>query len=122
MTKEKLSRVLLINDTTNWYHFGCTATSLAIKDEITKLGYQLDSISITETYKITAPPSSIQEFNDGDKFIKFSVSHPEIIKRIKQNDIIIVNGEGTLHGVRPAPLSLLYLCYVAKVFCRKPTF
>ena len=94
---------MLINDTTNWYHFGCTATSVEIKDEVTKLGYQLDSIPIAETYKITTPPSSIQEFNDETSFTRFSVSHPEIIKRIKENDIIVVNGEGTLHGVRHTP-------------------
>lgn len=34
---------------------------------------------------------------------------------IKQHDAIVLNGEGTLHGINVAPVSLLYLAYIAKI-------
>ena len=38
-------KVLIINDTTDWYHFGCTGTSLALKSEIEKLDIKLEKLT-----------------------------------------------------------------------------
>jgi len=44
-------KILLLNDTTNWYHFGCTATSTALIEKMKALGHKVTTLSITETYK-----------------------------------------------------------------------
>ena len=59
-------KVLLINDSTNWYHFGCTATSLALKSELRKKGFIITSIPITETYKLKGAPDIAELFNNKD--------------------------------------------------------
>lgn len=117
MTKKK--KVLLINDTTGWYHFGCTATSEALKLSIEKAGYDLDSISIAETYKITLTPDTAQAFLSEENFRMFCEANTDFIESIREADILMINGEGTLHGVRQAPLSLLYLAYASKKFLGK---
>ncbi len=49
-------------------------------------------------------------------FIKHNSS---LINLIKQHDAIIFNGEGTLHGLNQAPVSLLYVAYIAKKIFNK---
>jgi polysaccharide pyruvyl transferase WcaK-like protein len=115
----KSTNLLLLNDTTDWYHFGCTATSTALKENIVKLGYNLTSVPITETYKIAGVPSEWEDFQSLEVFESFSKTNPELINKISVNEIVIINGEGTLHGLRPAPLCLLYVAYIAKKFLHK---
>lgn len=111
--------VLLLNDTTDWYHFGCTATSLALKESILKLGHALTSIPITLTYEIKSAPRTAEDFQDIKSFEDFVVDNPELVESLRSHDILIINGEGTLHGLRQAPLSLLYVAYIAKAFLGK---
>ncbi|AIL64808.1 hypothetical protein NOVO_02065 [Rickettsiales bacterium Ac37b] len=115
----KGKKVLLLNDTTNWYHFGCTATSFGLKEGITTLGYDLTSYPVTETYKFSSFPTNATAFKDISNFEIFRQNNPEIISLIEKNNIIVFNGEGTLHGVRSAPLSLLYIAYASKIFLNK---
>ncbi len=112
-------KALLLNDTTHWYHFGCTATSTMLKQKIRNLGYELKSIPITETYKIQSAPQTYQDFLNEDYYHTFAESNPELILDLKETDIVVVNGEGTLHGLKPAPRSLLYVAYISKRFLEK---
>lgn len=109
-----MAKVLLINDTTDWYHYGCTATSVAIKEEIAKLGYSVTSYPVTETYKIKSFPTAYNQFISKQTLQKFAEDNGELISLIKKRDAIVLNGEGTLHGLNPAPASLLYVIYIAK--------
>ena len=55
-----------------------------------------------------------------DIFNKFCKSEPELISQIQAADILVINGEGTIHGgLRPGPLSLLYVAYIAKIHFKK---
>ncbi len=112
-------KVLLINDTTNWYHYGCTATSSALKLAIEKTGCILSTISITETYKITGAPCTAEAFTNRELYQDFYERNRELMEAIRSNDILVINGEGTLHGLRQAPLSLLYVAFIAKKFLNK---
>jgi len=106
--------ILLLNDTTNWYHFGCTATSIALIEGIKKLGHVVTSLPITEIYQIKSTPSTKAGFLDKNEYQVFAKNNPDLIQLIVQHDAIIINGEGTLHGITSAPRSLLYLAYIAK--------
>lgn len=107
-------KVLLLNDTTNWYHFGCTATSIALKDGIRECGHILTSISITETYKIVDAPSTKAGFLRRSNLLDFIGHNKDLICLIMNNDAVVINGGGTIHGINPAPLSLLFVAYIAK--------
>jgi polysaccharide pyruvyl transferase WcaK-like protein len=108
-------RVLLLNDTSNWYHYGCTATSSSLIDGIKQYKHIVTSVPITKTYEIKFAPNTKVGFLDKYNIPKFMQANPEIINLVIINDILIINGEGTLHGLNQAPLSLLYLAYIAKV-------
>lgn len=112
-------RILLINDSTNWYHFGCTATSFALQHELRKLSSKLTIIPISETYKITGAPEHARFFSDLGYYKIFEYQNKNLINIIRKNDVIVVNGEGTLHGLRQAPLNLLYLIFISKYFLNK---
>ena len=114
-----LTKVLLLNDTTDWYHFGCTATSIALKDAIVDLGFSLKTIPITETYKLETDVSTAEEFVDEQHYHRFVRNNPEFIYQVKNCDIVIINGEGLLHDMRPGPIKLLYFAYIAKKFLNK---
>ena len=107
-------KVLIINDTTDWYHFGCTGTSLALKNEIEKLGHTVCLFSIMERSKLICLPESIDDFFNQGNLVTFISHNNEFSELVKTCDIVIVNGEGTLHGIKNGPLSLLYIIYVAK--------
>lgn len=105
---------LLLNDTSYWYHWGCTATTLALHEGLRKRGYWADSIAITTFNRLMPLPSSIEDFDNGDLFHRFAEANPTLVERIRRCDDVIINGEGTLHGLGHPPLALLYTAYVAK--------
>ncbi len=103
----------MINDTTNWYHFGCTGTSIAIKNEIEKMGFKVSSFSIMDAAKLENTPT-VDNFFAKYTEEKFIISNSGFCNLIRASDIVIVNGEGTLHGPKKGPLTLLYMTYIAK--------
>lgn len=106
--------ILLANDTSHWYHFGCTATSQGIKSSLEQLGYGVETLPITASYSLGQIPEGIEQFDDRDHFLKFQAANPEVLSRVASHDCLAINGEGTLHGLKPVTKGLLYLAYVAK--------
>lgn len=107
-------KVLIINDTTNWYHFGCTGTSTALRKEIEKMGFGVSSFSIVDAAQLENIPTTIDDFFVRHGIEKFIASNPKFCDLIRESDIVVVNGEGTLHGSKKGPLSLLYMTHIAK--------
>lgn len=106
-------KALLANDTTAWYHWGCTATSLAIRDQIRQKGYDLAATPIRSIYMARPAPSTLQEFDDPEFFDVFTAANPHLMRQAVDADVIIVNGEGTLHGLTDNVRGLLYFAYAA---------
>ena len=111
--------ILLLNDTSNWYHFGSTATSTALIEGFLKRGHRVSSLPISKTYEITNAPNTRNSFLDQQVYLDFINNNQELIKLIKYSDAIVINGEGTLHGIKQAPLGLLYTAYIAKTELKK---
>lgn len=114
-------RILLVNDTSDWCHWGCTGTSSMLKEKMEKLNCELSPISARETYRKAweCRPDTLEEFKDSTIFKSFCQKNLGLISRIKASDALIINGEGTIHGLKAAPLNLLYLAYISKVFFHK---
>lgn len=112
-------KILVINDTTNWYHFGCTATSTALINNIKKLNHEVTAISILETYKIQSAPKTKNGFLEHATYTEFAIKNKQILNLVKHHEALIINGEGTLHGINQAPISLLYLAYITKTVLKK---
>jgi polysaccharide pyruvyl transferase WcaK-like protein len=112
-------RVALLNDTLHWYHWGCTGTSSALHQTISNLDYEIFSLPIIKIYNCNNSPQKIQDFDDPTFFTKFSLSNPTVMKIINNVDIVVVNGEGSIHGLRQNVLNLLYLSYLSKIILGK---
>lgn len=112
-------KVLLINDTTDWYHFGCTGTSLMLKDQIQKLGHTIASMPIYACMSLNNAPQIPSDFFAPELQHRFISSNHEWFEKIQNSDIIVVNGEGTLHGSKKGPLALMLLAYLAKTKFQK---
>lgn len=120
-----MKNALLLNDTTSWYHWGCTATSLGIGESLCSLGLTVATIPIWETYSIKLSPTEkvqdmgerffeVDVLDDDAYFAAFCLANPQWVERLRNTDIVIINGEGTLHGIKPSSSGLLYLAYLAK--------
>ncbi len=105
---------LLLNDTTAWYHWGCSCTSLAIHKQLRERWEAIVSVPITATRLLNPFPTTAEQFDDPAFFDSFCVSHPDIIEKIALASAVFINGEGTLHRLNQTTLSLLYLAYIAK--------
>ena len=123
-----IKHVLLINDTSNWYHWGCTGTSTALKSGIEAYGYQTTTFPISSVYELKHIPKSLVDFDNPEFFDAFCKANPLVMNLMYSVDILIINGEGTLHrgieGVtlnqkRNGPLTLLYLAYIGKTVLEK---
>jgi Flp pilus assembly protein TadD/polysaccharide pyruvyl transferase WcaK-like protein len=105
---------LLLNDTSDWYHWGCSGTSLAIHAALRERGYLVRGIPIAQTNALAELPSFAGEFESNEIFEAFTSSNAELVRRIQEANIVIVNGEGSLHGNSLTALGLLYLAHIAK--------
>jgi len=105
---------LLVGDTHYWYHWGCACTSLGLHEGLRTC---LDTIRVLPLCRLHAEgpaPDSLASLDSAEFFDRFEKSCADIVEEIKAADCVIVNGEGSIHGVGLLPLRLLYLAYVAK--------
>ena len=99
--------------------------SLAIKNELKKYGTLLKSYTVADAWQDTMQDlNTIDDFDKDDIFDFWCSHHTELIERIKQADICVFNGEGTLWGwnCRIATKNLLYLIYILKTRYQKTVY
>lgn len=111
-------KVTLFNDTSAWYHWGCTGTSTALKETMQKLGFEIEAFPIQATYSLLEVPN-FENFDSFESFDSFRKANPEILKKIQNNDLVVITGEGTIHDLRSGPRALLYLAHISKRFLNK---
>ncbi len=107
-------RALLINDTERWYHWGCTATSRGLKALIAERHDLVGSLPLDVATRLAEPPAGPQQFVEPAFFARHAAANPGIYQAIAEAQLVVVNGEGTLHGVRQTVGCLLYLLHAAK--------
>ncbi|MEX0760738.1 MAG: polysaccharide pyruvyl transferase family protein, partial [Tistlia sp.] len=107
-------RALLINDTERWYHWGCTATSRGLKALIAERHELIGSVTIERATGLVEAPTGPQQFVEPGFFERHAAANPEVFETVAAAELVVVNGEGTLHGVRRSVGSLLYLIWAAK--------
>jgi len=109
----------LLNDTTDWYHWGCHGTSLGLKHLLLTRFDDVRPVSILATYERPAHP--VPTFDDWDhagKFTQFLLGWSGG-DAVVESDVIVINGEGTLHRDKAGVRRLLYLAYAAKTHLKK---
>jgi polysaccharide pyruvyl transferase WcaK-like protein len=111
-------KVVLFNDTSAWYHWGCTGTSAALKANIYKLGFEIEAVPINVVYSLQEIPP-FEEFDNPERFDCFQSLNTEVLRQIQSSDAVVITGEGTIHDLRAGPRTLLYLAHISKKFLGK---
>jgi tetratricopeptide (TPR) repeat protein/polysaccharide pyruvyl transferase WcaK-like protein len=106
--------VLLLNDTSYWYHWGCTCTSLALHEALRDRGLLVDAVPITHINTLAPLPATLADLDDEKFFQSFCARNPALIERLQKVAWVVVNGEGSIHDLGPTALALLYVAYIAK--------
>ena len=112
--------IALLNDTSEWYHWGCTATSSAIRKRIAQCGHGGIYVPINHTYNFKQFPQTTDQFESVDFFKQAFTANRFIYNAIEAADCIVINGEGSIHHLSPVSLTLLYIAFAAKKFKNKP--
>jgi Flp pilus assembly protein TadD/polysaccharide pyruvyl transferase WcaK-like protein len=105
--------VLLLNDTSYWYHWGCSCTSLALHEVLRERGLVIDPVHITHLNALSPLPANAAQFDDDALFDAFRTNNPGLISRIATVPVVVVNAEGSLHDFGPTARALLYVMYVS---------
>ncbi len=105
---------LLLNDTSAWYHWGCSCTSLAMHAQLRARYPAVVSVPILDTRALLPCPTEAGHFDDDAFYAAFVEQNAALVARIRAAAVVVINGEGTLHELSQASLALLYVAYVAK--------
>ncbi len=105
---------LLMGDTSAWYHWGCSCTSLGIHAELRERWQRVHSLPMHRMAELAGLPASVEDFDSDQVFASFAAANAELVATVEQCDRVYVNGEGTLHGTGPAAVTLLYLMHIAR--------
>lgn len=112
--------VLLLNDTSCWYHWGCTLTSLALHECLRARGWAVDPVHITHLNALAPLPATAAQFDDDGFFESFRAANPGLVARLAGVSQVVVNGEGSLHDFGATARALLYLIHVAATRLGRP--
>lgn len=117
----KKRSVLLLNDTSSWYHWGCSCTSMALASRLRANGAtRLDSLPIYNSNELASVPDP-GDWLDASALSEFERNNMGLVAAIQAADSVVVNGEGTLHGMSSSATNLLFLVNLAARVLEKPT-
>ncbi|WP_260862723.1 polysaccharide pyruvyl transferase family protein [Citrobacter sp. Marseille-Q6884] len=112
--------VFLLNDTEDFYHWGCNGTSLQIKKQLSKMGVkQILSLPVYTIPLLSNIPLKVNAIGTRETFIQ---QFAPIANAMNASDFIVVNGEGTIHDFKPGVRALLFLIIAAKKFFNKKVY
>ena len=111
---------LILNFTANSYHWGCFGTSIEIYNTLVERGYYVNYLPVEQTHTpLPELPQQISDFDSSSIAKRFTTANMPIVRAITQADLVLCNGEGTLHEHALGPWQLLYLRYFAKKYANK---
>ena len=117
-----MPKALILNHTGLDYHYGCLATSMALVAMLERDGYGVQTISVDTIAAVAQTPSDASDLTSRRFYDLFHDGNPAIASSIAGADIVVVNGEGTLHGMSRRARNLLYMVVVSKHFHGKLTY
>lgn len=122
MTNE-VSIACVLNDTSDWYHWGCHGTSRGLQGlvERTLQPAVLATAPINFTYAASYLPDSPEALRDPRSAVHFLKTWPAAHCLLEASDILI-NAEGTIHGTSEAARRLLYIAFLASRFLGKRVY
>ncbi len=117
-----MRQALVLNYTGLDYHYGCFCTCEALKWLLQDDGYTIRTVSVDAIADIRPIPDTVNDLNNLSFRTEYIEKNVDLINLIGQSDIVVINGEGTLHGFSHRPRNLLYLIYISKTLSGRPTY
>lgn len=117
-----MKTALILNFTGNGYHFGCFGTAREIYAQLQDKGYLVNYLTVKISHATLVVPKKLSDFSSREFVNKYIANNNAIYSSIIESDIVVVNGEGTLHRLGKGPIHLLFMMHLAKVVMRKPTY
>ena len=74
----------------------------------------MDSITIQDTQSLIFSPNTIDDLLSVEFQNQFIERNAALIDKIQSSDVVVLNGEGTMHGVSRPVLTQLLLVKIAK--------
>ena len=112
--------IVILNDTFSWYHWGCTASSSGIREELQGRAHKLTYCHILDTYNFKNIPTVLADFDSKEFFFNVVLTNnQQLFAEISDADLILINGEGTIHYLSKPAVALLYISYASKKYLNK---
>ena len=112
-------KATLINFTGSSYHWGCFGTSMEIYHSLLEKNYYIETVDVSTTHRLSPTVKKISDFDDNNFFKLYVEQNPRLMTTLTQSDVIVVNGEGTLHRMSKGSVNLLYIIYACKKYLDK---
>lgn len=112
-------KAVLVNFTGSSYHWGCYGTSMEIYHSLLEKNYYVQTVDVGVTHGTRPTVKNLSDFDDLEFFNRFKRSNPFVVQSLSETDVVVVNGEGTLHRLSKGSLNLLYIMYMCKKFLNK---
>ncbi len=84
------------------------------------MGFRHVGVPIVLSNQFQGLPEQLSDFDDPDFFRQSCQNNRLLFELMALGDIIVINGEGSLHHLTPTARALLYLAYAAKRYLNKP--
>ncbi len=110
---------VLLNFTANSYHWGCFGTSMEIYETLIERGYYVELFGVEETHALGPTAVTLEDFDDPKFFQKMMKQNPRHYRLLSLADVVVVNGEGTLHRDGKGAVNLLYLAHAARQYLNR---
>lgn len=117
-----MKTALILNFTGNGYHFGCFGTAREIYAQLQEKGYLVNYLTVKISHGTMVVPKKLSDFSSREFVNKYITNNNAIYSSIIESDIVVVNGEGTLHRLAKGPIHLLFMMHLSKLILRKPTY
>jgi len=111
---------LILNFTANTYHWGCYGTSVELYQSLVERNYYASCVSVHATHGLAPSPTTLEQMTEPAFMRAACDANPTLATSLRESDVVVVNGEGTLHRTHPAPRNLLFLTNLASRHFGKP--
>jgi polysaccharide pyruvyl transferase WcaK-like protein len=110
---------LLLNFTGNYFHWGCYGTTMELLETLSERGYYTTLFDVRNVHEFTPSAERTEQFDDPSFIREALQANPALARAMEDADLVVVNGEGTLHRLHAGPRNLLFLVYIARTFFGK---
>jgi hypothetical protein len=114
------SAACILNDTSEWYHWGCYGSSLGLQGLVERVlePAAIATVPIKFSYAPSYLPDGPEAMRDPRAAVEFLKTWQVAHVLLEASDIVI-NGEGTIHGASGVARRLLYIAYLCGTFLGK---